>query len=288
MTQLAPLASTQARPKPTSIRATVLDNRPYADRYWYLRLSAPGIADRARPGQFVMITAARRHEPGPVLPRPMAIYTRSHGTGVLDIVYGVVGDGTRALSTFAPGESLTVTGPLGQGFVIAPQTQRILLIGRGIGTCSLTTMAQDLATDRMDVHAVLSGRGPASVIGADVFRQYGAREIWTVNDAEGTSDAAHLRRRLRHAYRERPPQQILACGSERLAQLSAELAADWGSSVQVSVEAHMACGIGYCHGCAAGPANSTDAVEPWLACRDGPVFALDLTTPEDKPSKIRC
>ncbi|MCI2419736.1 dihydroorotate oxidase electron transfer subunit [Saccharopolyspora sp. K220] len=257
------------RAAPTWLSAEVLINRAYTDRYRLLRLHAPDIAGTARPGQFVMISAAREHEPGPVLPRPMAIYTRNAETGTLDVVYGVVGGGTTALATFAPGERLVVIGPLGQGFVVRQDTDRVLIIGRGVGICAMTTVAQDLA-DGVDLIAVLSGRNPASVIGAEVFRQ--ASSSWQVNDADGTSDPGVLHDRLVRAFDDRPPQQILTSGSQRLTQLSGALAARWHAVVQVSVEAHMACGVGYCHGCPAG--TGTGELEGALVCRDGPVFEL--------------
>lgn len=271
MTSLDSIAGN--RPTPTWVHAEVLANRPHTDRYRLLRISAPSIAATAQPGQFVMITAAREHEPGPVLPRPMAIYTRSKETGVIDIIYAVIGAGTRALATFTAGEHLVVIGPLGQGFVVGRDIDRVLLIGRGVGTCSLTTVAQDLADSPTEVLAVLSGRGPTSVIGADVFREHHAHTVWQVNDTEGTSDTAVLRERLMQAFDDRPPQLILTSGSERLTRLSAALATRWGATVQVSIEEHMACGVGYCHGCAVGP--GTGSREAALVCRDGPVFTLD-------------
>ena len=270
---LAPLGSSVAdRPCPTWCHAEVLVNRRYTDRHWHLRLAAPSVAVLAQPGQFVMITTAKGQSAGPVLPRPMAIYTRDAGSGTIDILYAVVGDGTRALSTFAPGEHMVVVGPLGQGFIVRPDTERLLLIGRGIGTCSLTSVVQDLARESSDVFVVTSGRDPGSVIGAEFFRQHGVAAVWAVNDADGSSSVDELRTRLCRELDERPPQQILTCGSERLARLSAELGTRWGASVQVSVEAHMACGLGYCHGCATGV--PTDSYESPLVCRDGPVFRL--------------
>jgi dihydroorotate dehydrogenase electron transfer subunit len=258
------------RPSSTWCHAEVLVNRRHTDRYRHLRLAAPKIAALAQPGQFVMLTAARDQAAGPVLPRPMAIYTRQDG--VIDILYAVIGDGTRALSRFVPGEQMVVVGPLGQGFVIRPDTARLLMIGRGIGTCSLTSVAQDLARESVELCVVTSGRDPGSVIGADLFREYGAAAVWAVSDADGSSGVDELRTRLCRELDGRPPQQILTCGSARLTRLSAELGARWGASVQVSLEAHMACGIGYCHGCATGVRG--DALESPLICRDGPVFGL--------------
>jgi dihydroorotate dehydrogenase electron transfer subunit len=270
---LAPLGPSDAsRPSPTWCHAEVLVNRRHTHRYWHLRLAAPSIAALAQPGQFVMLTAAKDGSAGPVLPRPMAIYTRDADTGVVDVMYAVVGDGTRALSTFTPGENMVVVGPLGQGFVIRPDTERLLVIGRGIGTCSLTSVAQDLAGRPVEVFAVTSGRDPGSVIGADLFRAHGAAAVWAVSDSDGSSAVDALRTRTCDALDDQPPQQILTCGSDRLARLSAELGTRWDAWVQVSVEAHMACGLGYCHGCATGA--PTDTEESPLVCRDGPVFSL--------------
>ena len=64
------------RPTPTWCHGEVLLNRRLTDRYRHLRLAAPAIAASARAGQFVMLTAAKDESAGPVLPRPMAIYTR--------------------------------------------------------------------------------------------------------------------------------------------------------------------------------------------------------------------
>ncbi|GAA0943162.1 dihydroorotate oxidase electron transfer subunit [Pseudonocardia zijingensis] len=267
---LQPLAA--ERPAPTWCRADVIDNRRLTDRYRHLRLAAPDIAAAARPGQFVMLTPARDETTGPVLPRPMAIYARDAASGVVDVRYAVIGPGTRALAAFVPGDRMVVVGPLGQGFAVGPGTDRLLLVGRGIGTCSLTTVAQDLADGRVDVLAVTSGRDPESVIGADLFRAHGASAVWEVHDRDGSSAVDVLRRRLSRAFDDRPPQQILTCGSDRLARLCTELAKRWGAAVQVSLEAHMACGLGYCHGCSTG--GPAEAQESPLVCRDGPVFRL--------------
>jgi dihydroorotate dehydrogenase electron transfer subunit len=246
----------------------VLENRHRGDRYWRLRLAAPEIASSARAGQFVMLTPAREDTAGPLLPRPMAVYTTDPARGTIDVMYGVVGAGTRALTSFAAGERMVVVGPLGQGFVLAADTRRVLLLGRGIGVCSLTAIARE----DVEVVAVASARTPAAVLGAEEFREGGAAAFWQVTDAEGTSDVGALRALLRAELGGCPPQQILTCGSDRLARLAAELGGRWGASVQVCLEAHMACGLGYCHGCSTG--GPAGAEESPLVCRDGPVFRL--------------
>ncbi|WP_432853543.1 dihydroorotate oxidase electron transfer subunit [Amycolatopsis sp. CA-161197] len=273
---VTPLPPTGAvLPTPTWHHAEVLEHRPEADRYQYLRLHAPSIARAATAGQFVMLTAARHGERGPVLPRPMAIYRRDAEAGTIEVVYGVVGDGTRKLTTFAAGETMLVVGPLGRGFHVPTGTPRVLLVGRGIGTCSLTTVAQDLAGSGTELVAVASGRTRQAVIGADFYRECGAERVLTVTDAEGTSEIARLRAELTSTLDSAPPRQIFTCGSDRLAWLCRELADRWGAEAQVSLEAHMACGLGYCHGCATGTRGGPE--ESPLICKDGPVFRLEET-----------
>ncbi|KUL55368.1 dihydroorotate oxidase electron transfer subunit [Streptomyces sp. NRRL F-4489] len=259
-----------ARPEPTWHRATVREHTQVADRYHYLCLEAPTIASRAQAGQFVMLTVARDGERAPVLPRPMALYRRDARAGTIEVIYGVVGDGTRLLTTFRPGERLLCVGPLGQGFDLDPSARRVLLVGRGIGTCSLTTVAQDLAGTPTDVIAVASGRDASTVIGGPRYRAYGAAAVHEVHDADGSSSVAALRRTLTTTLDADPPQQIMTCGSERLARLCRELGDRWHADVQVSLEAHMACGLGYCHGCATGTRGGPQ--ESPLICADGPVF----------------
>lgn len=266
---LSVLPDPRARPTPASRHALVLAHRRVADRYRLLRLHLPHVAATARPGQFVMLTATRDGQPTPVLPRPMAVYRTDPGAGSVDVLYGVVGAGTRALACFTVGEEMLVVGPLGRGFEIGDDVGHVLLLGRGIGTCSLTTIAQE-HRGRLAVTAVTSARHPAAVIGGDLYRELGVRAVHEVTDAAGDSDPEALRRRLCADLDPAPPQVIATCGSRRLTRLSERLATRWSAQVQVSVEAHMACGLGYCHGCASGDGRGGESP---LICTDGPVFA---------------
>lgn len=261
-----------SRPRIRSLDAEVVEHRPLTEHYRAMTVVAPEIASTALPGQFVMLTVARKNRTVPALPRPMAIYSVDVEAGTVEILYGVVGDGTRTLAGFDEGEQIHLIGPLGQSFDLGRGTRSALLLGRGIGTCSLTTVAQQYG-DSIDITAVTSGRRQESLIGADFYRRHGARTVFEVTDADGTSSPESLHTALTLELDSAPPDVILTCGSNRLVTLSESLAARWNCAIQVSVEAHMACGIGYCHGCASG-ARSEGAESP-LICNDGPVFAWE-------------
>ena len=92
----------------------------------------PGI-----PGQFFMLEA-----PGRVLPRPMSLCLAP--PGALAFLIDPVGPGTRALCALRPGETLAVTGPLGNGFDLS--VERPLLVGGGIGIAPLPYLSSVLGS----------------------------------------------------------------------------------------------------------------------------------------------
>lgn len=267
--RLAALPSWQVS-EPYLLEAPVARNTRIGDRYFRLRLHAPAIARHARPGQFVMLTAAREARREPVLPRPMALLDWDAEAGHIDIIYGVVGPGTRLLTSFTTGERIVVTGPLGRGFDLDNGSDRVLLAGRGIGACSLTALAGAAVRRGIDVIALDSARHADALVGQGIYRSAGITSVIGVIDADGSSDIGLVAERLRAILGDRPARQIFTCGSARLFGLCRQLAEDSRADLQVSLEARMACGIGYCHGCSAGR-RSADAEDP-LICRDGPAF----------------
>ncbi|MGH3098806.1 MAG: hypothetical protein ACRDMV_22685 [Streptosporangiales bacterium] len=260
----------RGRVTPVAIDADVLANTAIGDRYWRLDLDAPSIAARVAPGQFVMLTVTDGTDRGPVLPRPMAVYDVDAREGTVAIVYSVAGAGTRALTRYGRGTSITTVGPVGRQFDL-PASGGVLLLGRGIGTCSLTLLARAAAVAGRPLTAVASGRHPSALIGADVYGSTHARYL-PVLDSGGTSAPERLETRLHSLLDQAPPALVAACGSARLESLALRLADAWHADCQVAVEAHMACGLGYCHGCSTG-ARSASSEAP-LVCRDGPVFRL--------------
>lgn len=269
---LRPITERRPRPVPVTAQARVVSNTPMGGRNYRLVLAAGEIARTALPGQFVMVTIPDGPGRRFLLPRPMAIHRRRQTAGTIDLVVKAAGPGTAALAAIPAGASLGVTGPLGRGFDITAAHRSVLLIGRGIGVCALMTVAEEARDRGAAVRAVLSAQRMDSVIGGDDARDLGVAAM-AVDDASGTSAPAEVGRSLRSVYGEHGPDAIMVCGSDRLTKLAAELGGIWDADLQVSVEAHMACGMGYCHGCVL-PGPTAAGREGLLACADGPVFAF--------------
>ena len=279
------------RPQPVWDDALVLVHEPVGERYRRLVLASDTIAATAQAGQFLMITVPPHDGATILLPRPMAIHRRRPATparpasthqpataaapGTIELIYGVVGRGTRALAAVPVGGTLQLTGPLGRGFEFPAGTRTALLIGRGVGICGVMGAAEDAAAAGIRTTMVLSGRSADQLLGRTDCAELGVRVLEATDD-DGTSDLTALSARLRGHFdgtttEKTPPDVVMVCGAGVLARLAAELGAHWGVPVQASLEAHMACGLGYCHGCAA-PVRTDPSVEGPLVCADGPVF----------------
>lgn len=261
---------TTPRPEPISELVEVLEHDLVSSRYHRLVLRHPEMARRATAGQFVMLSVPESMGERILLPRPMAVHRRDRAAGTLEVIFNVVGRGTRALSSVAQGDRFLVTGPLGRGFEVPGEARRLLVIGRGIGVCAVMGALEDARDAGVQATAVLSASAPETVIGLADCVELGADAI-AVTDHEGTSAVDVLKARLQVLFDDVPPDAIMVCGSNRLTALASDLSARWGVAAQVSLEAHMACGLGYCHGCAAPTAQRADREGP-LVCVDGPVF----------------
>lgn len=266
-------AESDARSAPAWSDAPVIEQHQCGDRYWSLELEAPHVARAARPGQFVMITPQEAGSHWPVLPRPMAISAVDRSRGNILIIYGVVGAGTRQMATLQRGETVVTVGPLGRAFDVGPEVRSMLIIGRGVGICSLTLLAVTARDRGCSVFAVSSGRAVDAIVGREVYQAAGisCREVY---DADGSSDPRALESWLRERYQQTPADLVAVCGSGRLTSMARDLGRSWGADMQVSVEAHMACGLGYCHGCSTAAAG--DDVETPLVCQHGPVFRMAI------------
>ena len=113
---------------------TVLYNRLEAPGYYRMGLSCTAGFDTAKPGQFVMVRVGI--EARPLLRRPFSLLGLIHERGRvagIEILYKVVGEGTKRLSRYRQGETLSLLGPLGNAFLVPDTCRRLVLVAGGGG-----------------------------------------------------------------------------------------------------------------------------------------------------------
>jgi dihydroorotate dehydrogenase electron transfer subunit len=247
----------------------VIESAPVGRRYHRLLLDAPDLSARARPGQFFHLLCRDGAGNGPYLRRPMSIW-RCGKDAPLGFLFHVKGRGTAALARLRAGETLSVVGPLGQGFALDPGWRRILILARGVGLATLAPLAQ---APGLAVEAVLSARDPSDLMAAE-FAGGSAAAITAVFDADGSSGIARVEALLRARFAQRRPDAVFTCGSNRLFLLLQRLAAEYGIAGQVALEQQMGCGLGMCFCCVRQVRDGTGAIVNLRVCAEGPVFDL--------------
>lgn len=93
-------------------------------------MESPKLAERLEPGQFMNIAVPG--DASHIVRIPLSFAGADAAAGTIELVYAVVGEGTRRLSKMGAGSGSTVVGPCGNGWRIAPGG-RALAVAGGVG-----------------------------------------------------------------------------------------------------------------------------------------------------------
>ena len=235
-----------------------------------------GLCGEASPGQFVMVYPP---DGAKLLGRPVCICDADENG--FSIVFRAVGEGTREIAACRPGDSLYVEGPLGHGYPSDSDTvggKEILLVGGGLGAPSLLFLAKRLAHDfnsggsSKSITAILGYRNSSlKHFLADDFMAFGIKPLIATDDgSEGVKgnviDAAEGSGIT--------PDLVYACGPMPMLSAVKRYSAVYGAEAYISLEEHMACGVGVCLGCVVKTVreDAHSHVNNARICTEGPVF----------------
>ncbi len=253
-------------------KAIILWNNNLKAAYYHIGLKCDNEFAGALPGQFVMLGTSKQKSP--FLRRPFSIYEINNNDGKtsLEILYQVVGSGTRQLAGLQSGDSLSLLGPLGKGFSFAPDLHDIFLVAGGIGIAPLHFLAKFFKKNKINLNKstlFLGGRSTQDLINYTIFQSLGMDIKISTDD--GTSGTKGLvTELLEQALKTKPPQIIYSCGPGPMLAQVARLAKQYKVNCRISMETLMACGMGACLGCAVKTGND-NPFYPHI-CIDGPVF----------------
>ncbi len=259
---------------PLDVAATVVANRILSSDYNVLTLAAPSVAALARPGQFVMVKAGRRHDP--LLRRPFSFFEvirdRTGVPAAFSLLNKRVGPSTALLYGAARGETIDVLGPLGRPFAPVEPPASAWLVAGGVGLAPFATLAEALAGRGVPTTLFYGARTAAELFYLDFFDRLGVELVLTTEDGsrgEHGRVIAPLERRLAGA---RGTGTLYACGPEGMLAATARTSAKYGWPCQVSVERIMGCGMGGCYSCVVPLGLPDGGVHYVRACLDGPVI----------------
>ena len=129
---------------------------------------------------------------------------------------------------------------------------------------------EQLRAQGTEVYAYLSAKSEDDLFHQELFRTLGAVVRTTTAPNERITDA------FAADAAQLPFDAAYSCGSNRLAAHMKQLPAQHGFPAYVSLEEHMACGVGACKGCTC-TAHDKDSGEASYVrvCKSGPVFDVD-------------
>lgn len=226
------------------------------------------IAKEASAGQFISVYTK---DASKLLPRPISICEIRDGR--LRIVYRIAGDGTKEFANYQAGESITILGPLGNGFIefseeYNKENVKALLIGGGIGIPPMLGLAE--AMNNCEKAVVAGYRSSKDLFLTDDIKDNGSLFIATDDGSLGTNGT------VIDAIRENSidADVIFACGPKPMLKAVKAYAEEKGIPAYISMEERMACGVGACLGCVCQSSDVDDhsKVKNKRICKDGPVF----------------
>lgn len=239
--------------------------------YFRLKLS-PKVRFTARPGQFAMVRV--REGSQPLLRRPLSLHRFDPASGEYEFLFRVVGAGTKILAGLKPGATLDVLAPLGRGF--GEVGKRPLLVGGGIGIAPLMFFAEELLKNGSRPKILLGGRNERDLLCHGEFQCLALPTLCATED--GTSGTAGLVTALLAEELEKAGEagrreiSVHTCGPTPMLAAVARLCQSYSVPCEVSLESHMACGLGACLGCVVKSAEGRNL----RVCKEGPVFDANL------------
>jgi dihydroorotate dehydrogenase electron transfer subunit len=251
-------------------KALILENTALAPSYYRMRLLAPEIAAEARPGQFIQLRVAEATCTDPLLPRPLSLFRIDRTAGEVAVIYKIVGQGTRILAGKMAGQTLELVGPLGNGFTVPETAVAVTLVAGGVGAPPLFGLAETLKAQRptLAIDLFYGGRTRSDLLELEHWRALGV-SVYPITEDGGYGAKGMVTDLLVVQLRQTPYDYLAACGPQPMLKAVQHLALQYQLAGELSLEAHMACGVGACLGCVLQTTQGYRRV-----CVDGPVFNL--------------
>lgn len=236
--------------KPAYLRSRIADNIEIS--HGIFKLTVRGCFT-AKPGQFYMLRAWGIE---PLLPRPVSIHDIDEDK--LSFIYEVKGEGTRILSKLKIEDEIELLGPLGSGFDVGSVNGRVAVVTGGIGIAPMLYAVKKTEASSIDLYAGFRN----DVFIVDDFR----KNVDNVYISTDSGKEGH-KGFITEIFSPLSYSMVLCCGPEVMMEKVVKKCIEHDVPVYVSMEKHMACGIGACLVCTCNTREGKKRV-----CKDGPVF----------------
>lgn len=211
-------------------------------------------------GQFYMLRAMKT---GILLGRPISIFHAEktpHGVELQFLIL-VKGKGTQELCALEADDKIQLLGPLGNTFAKPEATDKVCIVGGGIGVAPVAGFSENLNPNTYDFYACFKS-------GSYGLENVKAKNLIITTDdgsvgIKGMVSAVLTAQKLKdEGY-----SVVYACGPTPMLAYIKAICQEANVKCWISMEARMACGMGVCLGCTI---PTTEGYK--RCCKDGPIF----------------
>lgn len=218
----------------------VIENRYVGEEMYFIKIAG---SFKARMGQFYMLRAWDKY---PLLSRPISIFDIDEEG--ISFLYKVVGEGTEIFARLKKDDEIDLQGPYGNGF--EKVDGKVALVGGGVGIAPLYMVAKEIKN--CDIYL---GFRESSILDEEFSGV--SKKLYTTKGDTFVTDVLDVED---YDY-------ILTCGPTPMMKKVVDMTIGTDTKVQVSLENHMACGVGACLVCTCKTKSGNKRT-----CKDGPVF----------------
>ena len=242
--------------------ATIVTKRILNPTVTLMEVSAPMVARKAKPGQFVIV---RVDEQGERIPLTIADYDAVRGT--VTIMYQRVGLATQKLDALESGEEiLDVVGPLGNPTEVEG-VQRAVIIGGGVGCAIAFPQAKALYRAGAHVDVIVGFRTKDLVFLEGSFRR-NCTNLYITTDDGTYGEKGFVSNKLSALLAAGNQYDVaIAIGPIPMMRAISQVTLPYDRKTIVSLNPIMVDGTGMCGGCRVQVGGQTK-----FACVDGPDF----------------
>lgn len=235
------------------LKSKVISNEKIVDGIYKMTVEDN---NEVRAGQFYMLKLNGQT----LLPRPISVCEKNSGT--VTFLYAVVGKGTKEYVGLEKGDYINLIGPLGNGFNVYENLGKVALVSGGIGTAPMLEVAKKLKENNNSSKLDLYAGFRDDIYLIDEIKEY-------VDNAYVSTNSGKYGHKgfITEILKPEEYDTVLCCGPEIMMKKVIDMCKESNVKIYVSMEKHMACGVGACLVCTC---KTKDGHK--RTCKDGPVF----------------
>ncbi|MFH1645412.1 MAG: sulfide/dihydroorotate dehydrogenase-like FAD/NAD-binding protein [Candidatus Omnitrophota bacterium] len=224
-------------------------------------VDSPEIAQKARPGEFVVLMATEKGER-----IPLTVVSTEPSAGLVTLIFQELGFSTKLLGEFNKGDSLfAIVGPFGHPTEIK-NYGKVIVVGGGVGIAVISPVARALKEAGNNVTSILGARNKELLILESEMKEY-SDNIFITTDDGSYGQKGFVTDVLKKLLDESKYDIVYAVGPIPMMEMVSNVTKDFNVKTVVSLNSLMVDATGMCGGC-----RVTIGGEVKFTCVDGPEF----------------